>query len=960
MSRRGGNGGVKDGVDVTEPPGLLERDEPLSVLEAALAKAERGRGSLQMIEGHAGVGKTALLEHVAEEAAGRGFTILRGRGKEREREVPLVVVEDVFRSHVLALGVGEQKSLLQGAAALVAPLFEQTLSSHPDTSSVFEGLFWLTANLAERTPVAILIDDGRWVDASSVRFFAYLADRIEEHPVVIVVGTRTYEPELRHSVVELRHHPNCQRLPVPPLSRSATDKFVRTQFPRAGDRFCAACFEATTGNPFYLRELLAGLDGVVYTGADHEAAEVHEQGPNTVAQSVQRRLSVMDEGAIRLAQSVAVLDENAELALAAGLAGVDIDSATEWAASLAAAGILTPSEPLSFVHPIVRNSTYKHIPPPDRLKAHEEAVRVLHSAGAAPERLAPHVLLAGEVEGVRTDEVLRAAAARAIRRGAPNIAVDYLQRVLAGSLSTNDRVEVLVELGEAEAMAGYPRAARRSAEAANLCSDSEQRAKARLRIARALIGAGRRMEAAGVVVPGFDELDERDDRLRNELEATFVFAGLIEPSLQEAATQSIERVVQRTRGGGPGTDRAGFAHSALYLTASGEGLERAVELANQAYGQGDLFDDQPDDELTAAVVSSVLNMADRFSASIEVCDRAISSARARGSINGLATASVNRTYPLRHSGRIPDAVADAQQAIDARRSGWNLFLTSAHAQLAHARMDSGDLLAAEAVLRSLDENEYRQAPEFGLFLEARGRWHVLCERPDAARVDLLEAARRLQTSEYLSQPTLSAWPQYLARASVGTAHEERAAELAEGFLERARRWGAPRGVSLALRTVAVIEESERRIATLREAVTYAERSEAMVEKALVQVALGRALNEAGHKAEARDWLRRGIHQARLHGVFLLAAQGLRLISDAGGRPRRLALTGLEALTPSELRVAQMVASGMSNKQVAGALFVTVKAVEAHLGKVYRKLEISSRQQLGVALDGTEDPRPDGE
>ncbi len=264
---------------------------------------------------------------------------------------------------------------------------------------------------------------------------------------------------------------------------------------------------------------------MVKTGADHEAAEVHEQGPHTVAQSVQRRLSLMDAGAVRLAQSVAVLDENAELALAAGLAGVDIDSATEWAASLAAAGILTPSEPLSFVHPIVRTSTYKHIAPPDRLKAHEEAVRVLHSAGAAPERLAPHVLLAGEVEGVRTDEVLRAAAARAIRRGAPNIAIDYLQRVLAGSLSTNDRVEVLVELGEAEAMAGYPRAARRSAEAANLCSDSEQRARARLRIARALIGAGRRREAAGVVVPGFEELDESDNGLRNELEATFLFAG---------------------------------------------------------------------------------------------------------------------------------------------------------------------------------------------------------------------------------------------------------------------------------------------------------------------------------------------------------------------------------------------------------------------------------------------------
>ncbi|MGH2775164.1 MAG: helix-turn-helix transcriptional regulator [Actinomycetota bacterium] len=946
---------------MTESRRLLERDEPLAVLRAALTKAQRGQGSLHLIEGHAGVGKTALLDSVAQDALERGFMILEGRGKEREREVPLVVVEDLFRSHVLALEPGERKSLLRGSAGLAAPLFEQPFSAQQETSSVFEGLFWLTVNLAERRPLAILIDDGRWVDASSVRFIAYLAARIEDLPVVVVLGTRTYEPELLPSVIELRQHPICKRLLVQPLTRTATDQIVRAQFPEATDRFCEACFEATTGNPFYLRELLAGLEGVVTLGADHEAAEVHEQGPHTVARSVQRRLSLVDEGAVRLAQSVAVLDENAELALAAGLAGVDVDQATEWAASLAAAGILTPSEPLSFVHPIVRTATYKHIDPTERVKVHEEAVRVLHSAGAPPEKLAPHVLLAGEVEGVRTDDVLRAAAARALRRGAPQIAIDYLQRVLAGALSTDDRVDALVELGEAEAMSGSSRAVLRSAEAANLCSDPEQRARARLRIAKALIGAGRRREAAGVVVPGFEELDERHDSLRRELEATFVFAGLIEPSLQDAATKSIERVLLRTKERVLGAERAALAHSALYLTATGEGLERAVELASLAYGNGELFDDEPDDELTVTIVSGVLNLADRFTAAIEVCDRAIAEARARGSINGFANASVNRTYPLRHAGRIPDAIADAQQAIDARRFGWKLFLTSAHAQLAHALMDSGDLTGAGSVLMAIDDDDYKSAPEFGLFLEARGRWHVLSERREEARADLEQAASRLQGSRYLNQPTLSAWPQYLARASVGTEHEDRAAEVAVDFLERARRWGAPRGISLALRTVALVEKGDHGIELLREAMTQAERSEAMVERALVQVALGRALNDAGRKGEARDWLRRGIHQARQHGVFLLAAQALSLISDAGGRPRRLSLTGVEALTPSERRVAQMVASGLSNREVAEGLFVTVKAVEAHLGKVYRKLAISSRAQLGGALKGAlGDPTLSGE
>jgi DNA-binding CsgD family transcriptional regulator len=945
---------------VTEPGLLLERDEPLATLGAALGNAQRGRGSLQMIEGQAGVGKTALIEFVGADARARGFTILKGRGKEREREVPLLVVEDLFRSHMQALRSSERRALLRGSAALAAPLFEETSSTQQETSSVFEGLFWLTSNLAEGGPVAVLIDDGRWVDASSVRFIAYLAARIEDLPVVVVLATRTYEPELLPSVLELRQLPMCQRIAVGPLSRMATDQAVRAVFPQASDRFCGACFEATTGNPFYLRELLAGLKGVVERGTDDEATEVHGQGSISVAESVRRRLSTMDEGAVRLAQSVAVLDENAELALAARLAGVDVERATEWAASLAAAGIFTPSEPLSFVHPIVRTSTYKNIAAADRVRAHEDAVRVLAAAGAPPEKLAPHVLLAGEVEGVRTDGVLRTAAARAKKRGAPQIAIDYLQRVLAGGLSTDDRVETLVELGEAEAMSGSPRAVPRSAEAANLSSDPEQKARARLRIARALIGAGRRREAAGVVAPGFEELDEGYESLRRELEATYVFAGLLEPSLQAAATRSIERVLNSTKDGVLGAERTALAHSALYLSATGSGLERAVELATAAYDNGALVDDDPEDELTVSVVSSVLNQTDRFSASIEVCDRAIAIARARGSVNGFATASLNRTYPLRHVGRIPDAIADAQQAIDARRFGWQLFLCSAYAQLAHALLDSGDVSEAGAVLRGFEADDYEDAPEFGLFLEARGRWQLLSERPEEAAADLDEAGSRLQGSLILSQPAISMWPHYFVRATIASGQEERADGVAASFLERARRWGAPRALSAALRTSALLQPGDAGIELLREAVGHAENSEAKVEAATAQVALGRALSEDGHKAEARDWLRRGIHQARQHGALLLAAQALRLISDAGGRPRRLALTGVESLTPSELRVAQMVASGQSNREVAEGLFVTVKAVEAHLGKVYRKLGISKRSELAGVLERHQAPSLEGE
>ncbi|MGI8941475.1 MAG: ATP-binding protein [Actinomycetota bacterium] len=937
---------------------LLERAEAMSLLRAALSSAAEGRGALRLVEGQAGVGKTALLAALSREATRRGFRILSGRGKEREREVPMIVVEDLFRCFMADLDPDERSSLLRGSAALAEPLFQTHPAPPQEAAALFEGLFWLTSNLAERSPVAILIDDGRWADALSVRFLAYLAARLEELPVAVMVATRTYEPELMASVNELRQHPACRRVQLGPLSRPGSGELVRTVFPESTERFCGACFEATGGNPFYLRALLAELEGVIGRGTDDDVSQVRAQGPNTVAQSVRVRLATVDDGAVRLAQSVAVLDENAELEVAARLAGVDVEQATEWAASLAAAGILVPSEPLSFVHPIVRTSTYKDIPPPDRVAAHEAAVRVMLALDAPPEKIAPHLLLAGGIEGVETDGILRAAAARAKSRGAPQIAIDYLQRVLAGSLAVEERVEVLVELGEAEAMSGSLRAVTRSAEAANLCSDPEQRAGARLRIARALISANLRREAAGVVAPGFEELGEGHHELRRELEATYVFAGLLDPDLHEAARRRIEGVLVSATDATLGVERAVMAHKALYLSASGEDREQAVALANLAYGAGALIKEEGGEGMTASILCGVFLVADQLHSGIRVCDSLIAEARARGSVSGFATASFNRTHPLRLVGRIPDAIADAQQAIDARRFGWRLFVVPAQAQLAHALMDSGDISRAGEVLTSLDDADHRASVEFGFFLEARGRWHLLFDRYEDAYADLHEARLRFEDNSFLNLPTLSVWRQYFVPAALSTGDLDAAALVAEEQLARAKRWGAPRGLSVAFRTSATVaDESAAAVAMLRQAEKHARESEATVEHAHALVALGRALGAAGAGAEAREWLRGGIDTARRQGALLLAAQGLKLISEAGGRPRRLALTGIEALTPSERRIADMVASGSSNREAAEALFVTVKNVESHLVRVFRKLSISRRSQLAEALRAELEPPP---
>lgn len=171
--------------------------------------------------------------------------------------------------------------------------------------------------------------------------------------------------------------------------------------------------------------------------------------------------------------------------------------------------------------------------------------------------------------------------------------------------------------------------------------------------------------------------------------------------------------------------------------------------------------------------------------------------------------------------------------------------------------------------------------------------------------------------------------------------------------------GAAR-LSVALWTAALVEPGDAGIEMLRKAVRHAESSEATVEHAHALVALGRGLHESGQSAEAREWLRRGADRAQQQGALLLAAHALKLVYEAGGRPRRLALTGVDALTPSERRVADMVVLGLSNREAAEALFVTKKNVESHMVKIFRKLGISNRSQLAAALRDTAGASPDGE
>ena len=212
----------------------------------------------------------------------------------------------------------------------------------------------------------------------------------------------------------------------------------------------------------------------------------------------------------------------------------------------------------------------------------------------------------------------------------------------------------------------------------------------------------------------------------------------------------------------------------------------------------------------------------------------------------------------------------------------------------------------------------------------RARDQVAAAPPEAADLPLLMAPAEVAVA--------------LATGDRDTARARAAAMLAA-----AERFGAPGALGVARRLVGQAIGGADGIEHLRAAIGPLERSPLRLDLAQALVELGAALRRANARAAAREPLRRGLDLAQRCGSEALTDQAMQELRATGARPRRLVLTGVESLTPSELRVARLVAEGRSNPEVAQALFVTRATVESHLAAVFRKLGVTSRDQLPAAL-----------
>jgi DNA-binding CsgD family transcriptional regulator len=234
------------------------------------------------------------------------------------------------------------------------------------------------------------------------------------------------------------------------------------------------------------------------------------------------------------------------------------------------------------------------------------------------------------------------------------------------------------------------------------------------------------------------------------------------------------------------------------------------------------------------------------------------------------------------------------------------------------------------------------------FLYARGRVRLEARQLEGALADFLQAANSAESIEILN-PAYVPWRSHAALALRELGRAEEAQALAREELALSRTWGAPRTLGMSLRALGLVEGGQAGELLLREAVEVLADSPARLEHARALVDLGALLRRGNSRSEARQLLRLGVELAHQCGATALVTRANQELAATGAHPRSILLSGLDALTASERRVAQMAADNLSNKEIAQALFVTVKTIEQHLSRVYRKLDIGSRRELGAAL-----------
>jgi DNA-binding CsgD family transcriptional regulator len=948
---------------------LLERGGDVEILGGLWKDAIAGSGSLAVIRGRPGIGKTALLDVAPSFASADAATVLRARGAELDRTFGFGVVRQLFERRIYDDSDAERPALFRGAAQHATMVLGPSVHepSGETASQALHGLYWLTANLAGRRPVMLVVDDAHWSDRASLRFLLYLARRLEGLRLLVVVAMRESEPGADQDLLDILHQDASAVISPAPLSYDAVGRILATVLSTMPEpAFVRACHGGTGGNPLLVRELAGqlGREGVSPT-AD-AVAVVGRVAADGIARAVRTRIAALGPIAAATVRGAAVLGDGTTVKDVSALLNHGEPEVRAAVVDLEKLDILRAQPALVFVHPVLRAAAYNDIATVERAALHARAAAYLDSGAADPAHIARHLMFVEPCGSARTASTLLDAGRGATGRGAPDDAILMLRRALAEPPTPELQIGVLTELGRAAALIGDRRAHEHLAAGLRLAADDTQVAEIGLMLAETHVAQGRWVDAVALLEEVHTRLSA-DAPLVPTVEAMgVVLAAQIVPgpSMFAWRTCAEARIAQFDRGETLDPRLLCGVLSVLQqhfppISRSEAALEQARSALPGLLARGG----GANACLVASLAFGFANLG-RLAEGGAVFDAAVAAARRTGATGALRWALGGRAEISYREGRLADAESEAREALATLgedrglgdTDGLNPWVCGTVALVLAERGHADE--AADIVAAMPDDFWEGRSPHVAV--TRRHRAAVRRVRGDVAGAldDLFTIGRRLQG---WPNPVVSGWQAPAALLLAARGEHEEAVALARDGLAAAELFGEPISIGIAQVALGVAIRDTAGIEILRQAVATLEATEARLEHARALVELGAALRRAGSRVGAREILREAVDATDRCGARRDSDRAAEEFVAAGGRLRgeRRRLRGPDALTAGELRVARLAADGLTNREIAERLYVTQSAVQWHLRHAFRKLNVASRADLGEALKPHTSAKPYG-
>ena len=904
-------------------PTLRGRRNECEVLDRLLTSVRASQSQVLVVRGEAGVGKSALLEYLVRSAT--GCRVARAAGHEYEMELAYAGL------HQLCAPLLDLRERLPGPQRdALAAAFGLSAAPAPDRFIVSLGVLGLLSAVAEEQPLLWVIDDAQWLDRTSALTLAFVARRLLAEPVGLVFAVR-----------EPGHVPELAGLPelvLGGLGDSDARALLRSAIPGRLDELVRDRIVAESrGNALALLELPRGLTPTELAGG----FGVLDTTPlaNRIEQSFLRRLDSLPEETRRLLLTAAAepVGDVSLLWRAAARLGLDAGAA----APAQSAGLIDLRGRVRFRHPLVRSAIYGTAAQPERERAHQ-ALAEATDPDADPDRRAWHRAHATTVPNEAIAAELELSAGRAAHRGGIAAAAAFLERAAELTPDPARRGRRALTAAKATFESGAPEAAYKLLALAGICPlDDLQRARLTHLRAQIVFALRRGNDAPPMLLDAADGLAPLDGEAAREayLEAlgAAIFAGRLNTRIgpPEIATAALAAppagqpprptdllldglATRYTQGYAAGVAPLRVALNAFGLDSGGDQNVMMRWFWLPWLVAGDLWDDEMWHDLAT---------------------RAVRLARDAGALLVLPLALGYRAVTHLHAGEFAAASALAGESEAITEATGNA--PARYAALLLAAWRGIDNLTQGDMNRSLRDavarGEGRALGGFGyvsaVLYNGLGRYEAAlasarsaCENDDLgvfnfALVELIEAAVR------------------------SGAHEEAAAALRQ-LEERTSAAGTDWALGVQAWSTALVSEGAVAESGYREAIERLGRSRIAIHLARAHLVYGEWLRRENRRIDAREHLGTAHDMFSRAGAEGFAERARHELLTTGGTARKRTVETQDALTPQEGQIARLARDGLSNPEIGAQLFISPRTVQYHLGKVFAKLKITSRSQLG--------------